>query len=432
MSRFSTEAMNGLSFSRSIMGVQAQTDRFKSHTQNLASAGAVAGKNFEVFLTAFETSRAVSGVDTTTLRHLKEIGNPIESRIASHMAVSGQGWFPVRNKIGENQSPLGLTRDGTFDVDKDLYFRNARGEYLQVLYLDQEGNIMGSSSDPSSLKPLNLGDFIHGAPSPTKDLQTRVQLPGLAENGTQHPQIVTVFDSLGNQKNVNLSWAKTEGPYTHPDATQGWVLSADINGGTIDGPYATGSRIEFNHQGQPLLFDAQGGGAQSIKAPALNILWADASAPSGINLNLGEAGTNNGIMSVGDVFEIRSLSKDGSAAGELVNFHFNEKGEGYACYENKPESVKICRMLLGQTNNINGLSEIRPGVFSPNHRSGDLILSFPQEGGTGGIISGHYEGSKVESTTIFTNMIEDQKRFMGNLKAIQTLEDMIDALIERT
>ena len=88
---------SGLSFGTALLGARAYSESFGAHTQNLAAAGAVAGRPDENFINAFELNGGVKGVDTSTLRHLDQIGLPVQSSVSTHFTVGGTGYVPVNN-----------------------------------------------------------------------------------------------------------------------------------------------------------------------------------------------------------------------------------------------------------------------------------------------------------------------------------------------
>ncbi len=438
--------MPGLGFDTALLGAQAYSQCFGAHTQNLAAAGAVAGRTDETFISAFELASGTKGVETTTLRHLDQVGLPVQSSIPTNFTIGGSGFVPVTNSLSNGVS--GWARDCTFSPDANLNFVNNLGEYLQVFLVNPDGTPKNPDvTSTSNLVPLNVNGLASTAVATANVSLTAVQLPSQLPPGSTlattlgmtQTQTVPVIDSTGNIRNLTFTWtrvdATTIGTGTadaynaaHTTSTQAWDLTiAGPTGATIGAPYATGSRIEFDGSGNPVAFNTQGSALGSATPPTLNITWGAPAVASAITLNLGAVGKNTGVVSDGNTFAAGQTSYDGSQPGVFQSIAFGPDGYGIVTYSNNTQ-VKYCRIPLAIFNNVNGLSEIRTGVFSPSVNSGSYQLFFPGQGGTGSLVTGTYEGSSVDSTKVYVEMIQDQQRFVGNLKAIETIHKMLDRL----
>jgi flagellar hook protein FlgE len=422
----------GLDFSMSILGANAYAERFASHSKNLAAAGAVAGREFETFLTSFSVQNQISGVEHTTLRHLKQVGLPVDSRVSTNFSVNGTGYIPVKNSLSNKN--VGFTRDGTFDTNRELYLVNGKGDFLMAFPVKPDGTPVDPDvTTLENLKPIKL-DTYAADPKATKSMKMALQLPSSEQTGYQKMESVTVFDSLGNIRNLSFVWEKLAptGPFA-PGATQAWKLSVHDPKGiaTIGGAY-TNLRVDYDVNGNPVTYGGTDNGAGGIaagtnSAPDLTIQWGDPAADSSIAMDLGVAGSNGGVVSAGDEYVHKKVLRDGSAPGSFVNFEFDADGYGVAHFDNNTQ-FPVCRVPLATFNNINALREIRPSVFVPSMESGDYELLFPKEGNVGTLVPEAYEGSTASSTSVYVKMIEDQKRFVGNLKAIETIKQMLDRL----
>ncbi len=434
---------SGLSFGTALLGARAYSESFGAHTQNLAAAGAVAGRPDENFINAFELNGGVKGVDTSTLRHLDQIGLPVQSSIPTHFTVGGTGYVPVNN--ASSGGNLGYTRNCTFAPDGDLNFVNGLGENLQVFLVNADGSpTVADVTSTAGLTTLNVSGLALSAVATTNVSLAGVQLPAdlaAAPVGTVKTSSVPVIDSTGNIKNLTFTWTRVDqttigAPATadlynalNTLSTQAWDLTiSGPAGSTIGAPYAVGSRIEFDGHGNPTAFNTNGANVGTATPSALNITWGGGTAlASAITLDLGTVGTNAGVVSAGNTYSAGSSTKDGSQPGQYQSIAFGPDGYGTVTYSNNAQ-VKYCRVPVAIFNNTNGLSEVRTGVFTPTATSGSYQLFFPGAGGTGSLSAGTYEGSAVDSTQVYVQMIQDQQRFVGNLKAIETIHQMLDRL----
>jgi flagellar hook protein FlgE len=85
---------------------------------------------------------------------------------------------------------------------------------------------------------------------------------------------------------------------------------------------------------------------------------------------------------------------------------------------------------LAVFNNPEGLHERDPGVFTSTTQSGGYSFQMPGEGSGGSLITKTYEGSSVDGTSVYLNMIEDQNNYVANLKAIETINKMKERLMQ--
>ncbi|MHA1558897.1 MAG: flagellar hook-basal body complex protein [Alphaproteobacteria bacterium] len=414
--------MSGLEFQTSITGVNAYANRFKSHSQNLTSLGAVAGKEFETYLTAFDSTYQVHGVDMTRMRHLQGVGAPIQSQINTHLSIAGQGWAPIRAQTtGGN---VGYTRDGSFNMDNVGNFINNNGHYLQIFKTDTDGvPLNGDVYTTNQLTTLNVKDIV-SLNKATESLGLGLQLPANAADNATHEIPVPVYDSLGNRHYLTSHFQKVAGGGNNQwnfwvTGGAGVVIPAEYQQNRI--------RLDFNNEGQlTQLHDIQNNAAFD-PLPNLAVQWGNAAANSDIAINFGELGTINGVSSLGDQFRIKNIAQDGHAFGEFQRLSWDEHGFGTVHCTNGDHFI-YCRIPLATFNNTNALLEEQTGFFMPNRDTGSYRLNFSKEGDAGFFVPEHLEGSTTDSTSVYVKMIEDQKRFTGNLKAIESIKQMLDRL----
>jgi flagellar hook protein FlgE len=446
---------SGLSLGTAILGTKAYSNCFKSHTQNLAAASAVAGRKDETFISAFETSN-IAGVEASTVRCLDQAGVPIKAPTSTYFSIGGPGFIPVSNTT--SGGTIAWTRNGTFAPDENLNFVNETGDFLQV-YLASNGTLPTVTST-GQLKTLNVNGLTL-APAATSTLTfSGVTLPGNTSSSskTAISQTVTVLDSLGNEQNLTFSWAPVEtttNSYLNSKSTQAWSLTVTgPSGSTIRSPYGGNTSIspgsliiEFDSSGNVTTYDtatltgisisSKGvlSGTTSATPPALTINWGSTSS-TGILTSSTATSTiamsipSNGITSVGSTFIPGTISHNGNTAGTFKSIAFSPNGVGTVTYSNNVSQVH-CGIGLGTFNNINALEEIRAGVFSETTGSGTYsLLDLQEAGNTSYLVPGYYEGSAVDITQTYVQMIQDQQRFMANLKAIETIKEMSENLVD--
>lgn len=416
----------------SISAVNACNKRFDTQAVNLASAGAVAGKTTGNFITTYQMKDS-QGVDGINLRYLNQVGASQKANYATNFSIAGQGMAVVRSQAG-TEGIIGMVRDCTFRQDKNKDFINNLGQYLQVFLTDGSGNPLDSDvATTNNLVTLNTGSVAQSAQA-TKNVSVQMLLSGQAAIGTEFPMTTVVTDSYGNARNIAGTWTRAD-PATIPPGTPGnqvWTLKfqdLDSSPGTINAPYDVGLVVEFNNMGQPAGYRAQADSALSSTPPQLTISgWPNGASDSAITLNLGTVGKSDGVRVSGKDSQVTSVVADGYAAGNLSYLEFTKDGYGIAHFTNG-QQTKYCRIPLAVFNNVNGLSERAPGVYQQTAESGAFNFFFPGQGGSGELVPETYEGSTVDGTQVYLDMLDTQRIFTGNLKAIEIDKEMSKQLM---
>lgn len=431
-------------FATPISALTAGNRVAEAQSKTIAATGAVAGPGTFTYLVA----STGGGVNSTTVVRLDGVGTPTAGE-ATNFAISGQGFAVVRNLPGntaDGQGTLGFTRIGTFKKDEAGNIVNGEGQFLQVFPLDPLTGLPASSDVASTANLVTLSaNGLFQQATATQNISIKTQLAASTPTNKTFPQTVQVFDSLGVQHALTLTWTKidvpTPGVQALPAATQYWKLTIATPDGTVaqgpDGADYTGTAgagtgfiVAFDGQGKPVQWGYPYPGASPDPTPpVLDITWQGGAANvSAINLNLGTLGENNGITSLGSQSVIIAAPKiDGSAGGSFKSLSIAHDGTVSVTFTND-KTIKYARMPLALFNNPNGLSEISPGVFAVSGTSGDYQLSFPGVNGSGSLSTGMYEASPNDSTTAYIGLIETSRYFANNVKVIQVAQKMYDKL----
>ncbi len=415
----------------SISAVNACNKRFDTQALNLAASGAVAGKAAGNFITAYQM-KDTQGVEGTNLRYLNQVGESQKAIYATNFSIAGQGLAVVRNQPGSS-GIIGMVRDCTFRQDKNKDFVNNLGQYLQVFLTDGNGIPLNSDvATTNQLVTLNTGNIAQSAQA-TTTITSKVLLSGEAKTNAEYPMILQVTDSFGNTRNITGTWTKTADSPQTADGKQVWTLTfQDLRAspGTIGAPYdmSTGGLVvEFDAAGLPSGYYAKGSSPTFPAAntpPKLSITaWPNGANDSMLTLDLGTVGKNNGVVVSGNTFQTTSVIADGYAAGNFSSIEFTKDGYGLVHFTNG-QQAKYCRIPFAVFNNVNGLTEYVPGVFQQTIDSGMYNFYFPGEGGAGQLVPQTYEGSTVDGTQVYLDMLDTQRIFTGNLKAIEVNKEM--------
>jgi flagellar basal-body rod protein FlgG len=88
------------------------------------------------------------------------------------------------------------------------------------------------------------------------------------------------------------------------------------------------------------------------------------------------------------------------------------------------EPMEVGRLELARFINPSGLLSIGENQYLETPASGQPIIGYPEENGFGSLLSGALESSNVEIVQEMTDMIEAQRAFEINARAIQASDEM--------
>jgi len=219
-----------------------------------------------------------------------------------------------------------------------------------------------------------------------------------------------VYDELGKLKSVAVRFTRstandwTYAPYpVDPDAKV-----VDLSGS----PIAFGT-VKFDTKGQFV----SSTGSLSVKASA------GSATPTIIQMDL------SGLTMLTTANSASLSSQNGLAAGSLMGFNVSANtGEIYGAYSNGDQRL-IGQLVLAMFANPSGLIREGGNTFAGGLNSGLASYGAPAAGGRGTVASGYVEGSNVDMSREFSNMILAQRGFQASSRIINTSDQMLQELV---
>ncbi len=211
-----------------VSGLASQSQSISMISNNIANVSTVGFKRtdaaFSSLVTTANNSTAFTpgSVRAVQKGRVDQQGILQQSNSATDVAISGNGFFVVRNDLGVNGETL-FTRAGSFAEDQNGILRNSAGFFLMGWPLDQDGNLPGAQADISSLVPVNL-DTLSSLAQPTtrgglglnlNANQTQTDYLTMAGAQPDFTRNLRVFDSLGSAQDLTINFVK----HTSPTAT---------------------------------------------------------------------------------------------------------------------------------------------------------------------------------------------------------------------
>ena len=425
-----------MSFYTSLSGLKgAQTD-LSTVANNIANVGSFGFKKSRAqFGDIVAASRTTAGQGTRLKKIEQQFsqGGFESSSKELDLAIAGNGFFVTRDSLTGGTTTF--TRNGSFSVDSDRYLIDSNGGYVQVLPVDEQGNV--TSSGLSSARNLQL-PLTSGTPRATSLMELTIGFPSNADvpsrramynastpwafdrldpNSYNQSTQTVVYDTSGKALPATLYFVRTQSTASG-DPTNTWdtYLFVAEEQASADPMSATPTPLELE-------FDASGA-LVSPTAPATfgAVSPAGSSAPLGLTLDFGTA-TNQAT----GTFTLAALEQDGFATGKLDDISISEEGLVTATFSNGSTQA-LGKIAIANFSNPTGLKQRGDARWSVTGDSGDPVVGAAGEDGFGRIQSGALERANVDITEELVSLISAQRNFQANAKAIETANNMTQTI----
>ena len=268
----------------------------------------------------------------------------------------------------------------------------------------------------------NTGDITVGTAPITLNMTNMTQPSGAAnnitlgsENGTaagSYDVTMGVYDELGVLTPVAVRYTRTNNPnvwtYDIPSTDTSGATIVDVNGNPINN-----GTVTFDTSGQWV----SSSGTVSIPGSP------GAATPTIVNMNL------SGMTMLATADSAALGSQDGLAAGSLMGFNVSATtGEIYGTYSNGDQRL-VGQLSLALFVNPSGLIRQGGNNYVAGLNSGEPRIGAPAAGGRGTIASGYVEGSNVDMSREFSNMILAQRGFQASSRIINTSDELLQELV---
>ncbi len=393
-------------------------------------------------------------------------------------AVQGDGFFML-----SDGSRTFYTRDGSFDISISGDLVNPVNGYKVLGWrADQNGTV----DTTAPVQPLTI-------PFGTRISARATTAVGLSGNldagraiGSASSTTISIFDSLGVQNAVKLSFTKKaantwtvtnsanvtatlagggtgsvdsiSGKPTQEIRPGSWAITSDVTGnlsavftpagGTAE-PAITGTILASGTNttlipgltltnggalqagtdtitiggGTDVAFSTSGQYLPTNPAIAVSLtLTNGANSPQAVALNL------TGLTQFSGTGQVATASSDGFPAGSLVSFAVGSGGDVTGIFSNGSNQA-LGQLALGLFTNPAGLTKEGNNLFTQTSNSGEAIVGAPNTGGRGIVTTGSLEGSNTDLAQEFTNVIMAQRGFQASSRVITAADEMLQDLV---
>jgi flagellar hook protein FlgE len=296
-----------------------------------------------------------------------------------------------------------------------------------------------SSMTAAGVTTLNYNFGSNGGALATLNPGTNLTITGPTASGT------------GTISAPAISMAPPESIATYAGALQAAVNAAGITGVTVT---ATGGQLSISGTGisttgsviQDPVASANASGALSFDAsgnlvsPAADVAGisfaglSDGAAAMNMTWDL-YGGSGKGTISQVDqtssstsTTAVSSTLQNGYSSGEYSGFSIGSDGTVTAIFDNG-QKLNVGQLALGNVVNLQGLKAMGNGEYATTLASGTATVGVSGSAGFGTMVGGALEGSNVNISGEFSNLIIAQRAFEANSKAVTTFDTVTQETI---
>ncbi|MYL24617.1 flagellar hook-basal body complex protein [Halomonas alkaliantarctica] len=295
--------------------------------------------------------------------------------------------------------------NGAQEGANNIYYNETTGEFF---------NDTDFTSGDVVTYEQGAGFVTTAAGEPLQALMTTPTLDAGDSNTYNYSTNATVFDSLGNARNLSLYFTKLESPPYGTGQGSAWKVDARLSGGPEGAP-------SFERNLGDLDFDQSGrlsdGGNKSVSidlGDEFELLEFDMSFAGSTQF------ANNST--------VNDINQDGYTSGSLVGVTIEDDGTIMRNYSNE-QSLAAGQIALVSFRNPEGLKPEGDNLWSATGSSGQELVGAAGTGQRGLIEASAIETSNVDLAGELVDMIVSQRAYQANSQTISTQDELLQTII---
>ncbi|MGD0938464.1 MAG: flagellar hook-basal body complex protein [Terracidiphilus sp.] len=235
--------------------------------------------------------------------------------------------------------------------------------------------------------------------------------------GTAPSSPVTIYDSLGSQHTLSVSYTKTAANTWDYTIT---MPSADMVAGSTGNTTVGSGTLNFNGNGQL---------ASMSNVVPINIATLADGATVPLKLT-GPFGTvaSPTITQSAMASATSGTTTDGFASGTLTTFTVEPDGTINGTFTSG-NTLALGQVAVASFANYQGLTSVGNNNYQATNASGAPAIGQAGTGGRGTIVGGSVEQSNVDIATEFAKLIVAQQAYSANAKSITTFSTLSQATL---
>ena len=395
------------SFSIPLTGLQADSVALSTIGNNLANLNTTAFKKQTVnFADMFYQTIGSSGSNAPLQMGIGTRVSSIESNFSqgnltttgstTDMAINGNGFFVVK-QAGTQQ----LTRTGNFQL-------SAGGDLITSEGYGVQGypSTNGVADLNAPLRTLNVPVAKTQLARPTSQFSLSTSLNASAAVGTTFTAASSMYDSLGQEHNANITFTKS--------ATNEWTYNVALPAGEAAGSSGNTGTLSFGPNGN---LTSPSGSIDGITFSGLS----DNASDLTLSWQLFDSSGNSLITQASSKSATNASFQDGYASGTFKSFTVDSSGVLTASYTNGGTEV-LGQIAVATVSNPGALTREGSNIYSIGSASGAMDIGVASSGGRGSIAGSALEQSNVDISTEFANLIVAQRSFEANSKTVTAFD----------
>jgi len=228
---------------------------------------------------------------------------------------------------------------------------------------------------------------------------------------------ITVYDSLGSSHVLTFNFNQTSSGNWSYNVT---IPAADV--GTTGAPVSVGNgTLQFGPAGNLI---SPSSDITGITVPGL----ADGAKDINLTWQLFSSPTTATITQTAQPSATSGTVQNGYSAGTLESYAIDSSGTINGVLSNG-QTVSLAQIALATFPNSDGLTRIGSNDYQTSLASGSPSVGIPGAGGRGSLEGGSLEQSNVDIATAFTQLIQAERGYQANAKAITTADDLMQSSI---
>ena len=420
------------SLNAGVTGLAVNATKLATISDNIANSATYGYKgataDFHSLITSQSTGAySAGGVRVSHGRDVDQKGSLLTTQNPTDLAVTGRGMLPVTTITSVNSGtadlPLRLASTGSFQADANGVLRTTSGEVLLGWPADQDGNIPSYPRDTiSSLEAITISaDSLQG--NPTTEISLGVNLPATDtdSDATGDPRTLPIqyYGNLGESQNLDITFTPTI-PASGSSNTWTIEINDDAQSGALIGEFTV--VFDDSRDNGGTISSVTAGSAGSYDATT-GLLTVTAGGGT-MEIDIGEPLEAQGLSQLSNTFSPLSITKNGSAVGQLSSVQVDGNGFLTALYDSG-DTRTLYQIPVVDVPYLNGLTPQSNQTFEISTSSGSFYLWDAGDGPVGDISGFAREESTVDVAGELTELIKTQRAYNSNAKVIQTVDEML-------
>jgi flagellar hook protein FlgE len=327
--------------------------------------------------------------------------------VDTDVAIQGNGFLQL-----QNQGLTVYSRNGTLSINSQGYLVGADGS--EVMGYAAANGVVNASG---TTVPLQISPGETSPAQATANVTLDLNLDASSSADTTFSVPVSVYDSLGNSHVLTFTFTNNGGNSWAYAIT---IPAADVTATpqpTTPVSLASGT-LTFDSNGNLIGPTDKAGNLENIDGITLpsGTTMADGASALTFNWDLLNAANAPVITQVAGTSAASSTEQDGFPAGTLQSFSIEQNGTIQGSFSNGQVS-SLGQIVLATFSNQDGLLQTGNGNFVSTLASGLPTVGVPGTGGLGTLQGGALEGSNVDISTEFSNLILAQQDYEADARA---------------